>query len=132
ARLQVFPGTPTVVLDCAHNPASAQVLVDSLNESFAAGGRTLVFACSSDKDVSGMLAVLVHHFDRFIFTRYHLNPRTIPAQELAATVQSMTSRKAVSVMDDPVAAVAAGRKSDANLVVIAGSVYLAGEVLPSL
>ena len=53
---------PTVVLDVAHNVASVAALVESLHESFACERRTLVFAASRDKDVPGMLRVLVPHF----------------------------------------------------------------------
>src|SRR5207302_10913455 len=65
ARLEVVGSRPLVVLDCAHNLASAQALVDTLEASFPAaadsggnghrhGGRRLVvFAGSNDKDLAG-------------------------------------------------------------------------------
>src|SRR5262249_28964526 len=72
ARLEVLSRRPLVVLDCAHNDASIQALVDTLRQSFPApiptngsargGRRLLVFASSSDKDVPGILRTLGPHF----------------------------------------------------------------------
>ena len=56
----------------------------TLDESFAARPRVLVFATTCDKDVRGMLRALVGRFERIIFTRYQNNPRGLPAAELAA------------------------------------------------
>src|SRR5262249_44356482 len=50
ARLEVLGRCPWVVLDCAHNVASMQALVDTLQASFPVGRRLLVLASSSDKD----------------------------------------------------------------------------------
>ena len=58
ARMEVVAQRPMVVLDCAHNVASAQALVDTLQTSFTPKTRRLVFAASNDKDLPGMLAVL--------------------------------------------------------------------------
>src|SRR5262249_39969698 len=62
ARLEIVGGQPMVVLDCAHNLASAQALVETLRTSFdrpaGSARRLLVFAGSSDKDLAGMLQVL--------------------------------------------------------------------------
>src|SRR5262249_53093024 len=62
ARLEVMGRRPLVVLDCAHNDASARALVDTLITSFPPARRLLVFASSSDKDVAGMFRILAPHF----------------------------------------------------------------------
>src|SRR2546422_820425 len=58
ARLEAVGHAPLVLLDCAHNVASAQALLDTLQASFplqSSGRRILIFASSRDKDVAGML-----------------------------------------------------------------------------
>ena len=65
----------TVVLDTAHNPASARALVEALAEMPAAVARTLVLSISHDKDVRAIVGELAPHFDRFIVTQYQENPR---------------------------------------------------------
>ena len=63
ARVQVLSRRPAVVLDAAHNVASIEALVETLRESFSAGRRLLIFATTHDKDIRGMLQVLLDHFD---------------------------------------------------------------------
>ena len=66
------------MLDCAHNVASAQALVKTLLASFPTGGRRwLVFACSRDKDLAGMLEILTPHFAHVFLTRFTNNPRCV-------------------------------------------------------
>ena len=64
-----------VVIDAAHNAASVQSLVETLEETFAAKRRILVFATTQDKDVRGMLQRLLPQFELVILTRYLNNPR---------------------------------------------------------
>ncbi len=82
ARVEIMSRRPTVVVDAAHNVASVEALVATLRESFPAGRRTLIVACTKDKDVPGMLARLVPSFDRILLTRYENNPRAVPVEEL--------------------------------------------------
>ncbi len=58
ARVEILSRNPTVVLDVAHNVASAEALVEVLNTSFEAGTRILILATSKDKDVPGIVRVL--------------------------------------------------------------------------
>src|SRR5439155_5539420 len=58
ARLEIVQRQPLVLLDCAHNVASAQALAKTLQVSFpppAKARRSLIFAGSRDKDLAGML-----------------------------------------------------------------------------
>src|SRR5207248_8531247 len=65
ARLEVIGRRPLVLLDCAHNVASAEALVQTLQSSFPQARnsrRWLIFAGSSDKDLCGMVDILAPHF----------------------------------------------------------------------
>jgi dihydrofolate synthase/folylpolyglutamate synthase len=88
-RVEVFPGEPEVVLDAAHNPASARALVEALGEMPAASRRTLVLSVSHDKDVRAIVAALAPHFDRFVVTQYQENPRAVSARQLAETIRQV-------------------------------------------
>ena len=74
ARMEILSNRPLVILDCAHNVASAEALVKTLESSMPPGKRYLIFAGSSDKDIPGMFRVLAPCFQRFFLTRYHNNP----------------------------------------------------------
>jgi len=88
-RVEVVAGEPTVVLDTAHNPASARALVETLAEMPSPSRRTLVISVSSDKDVLAIVAELAPHFDRFIITQYQDNPRAVDADNLAQVVRAL-------------------------------------------
>src|SRR5262249_2580893 len=76
-------GRPAVVIDAAHNQASARALVEALAELPKHWRRTLLISISSDKDVAAILRELVPFFDRVVTTRYQENPRAVAAEELA-------------------------------------------------
>jgi dihydrofolate synthase / folylpolyglutamate synthase len=131
ARLEVLGRRPFVVLDCAHNVASVQALVDTLDVSFPPGRRLLVLACSTDKDLPGMVRVLGPHFHHAFLTRFHSNPRSAPPEQLAelfAETGDLPTTICPTAADAWTAAREAARPED--LICIAGSVFLAGELRP--
>jgi dihydrofolate synthase/folylpolyglutamate synthase len=129
ARIEVVSRRPTLVIDAAHNVASAAALTETMDESFAARRRMLVFATTRDKDARGMLALLAPRFDTVLLTRYANNPRGMPVDELAAMVEEPHKSRVV-VCDDTAAAwdEAHRRAAADDLVCIAGSFFLAAEM----
>jgi dihydrofolate synthase/folylpolyglutamate synthase len=96
-RVEVVPGEPTVVLDTAHNPASACALIEALAEMPRSSRQSLILSTSHDKDVPAIVAELAPHFDRFIVTKYQDNPRAVAAEELAAIVRQAVNNATVEV-----------------------------------
>jgi dihydrofolate synthase/folylpolyglutamate synthase len=133
ARLEVVGRRPLVVLDCAHNVASAEALAETLGSSFPPGRRLLVFAGSGDKDTAGMFRVLGPLFARAFVTRFSNNPRSVPPEQLA-TLWAKASQSPVEVCPTPAEALARARGEAAadDLICVTGSVFLAGEVRPLL
>ena len=91
-RLEVLGRRPTVVLDVAHNVASAQALADAIRTSFDCDDRVLILAASRDKDVEGIVQVLLPLFSRVVVTEYQENPRAVPSSTLADMVRREWSR----------------------------------------
>jgi dihydrofolate synthase/folylpolyglutamate synthase len=133
ARLEVVGRKPLVVLDCAHNVASAVALVRTLQSSFAPARRLLVFAGSGDKDLAGMFRVLAPHFCHAFLTRYTDNPRSVAPEKLADLLRAGGELPA-TVCPTPAEAYRAARAAAGpnDLICIAGSVFLAGELRPML
>jgi dihydrofolate synthase/folylpolyglutamate synthase len=133
ARLEVLGRRPFVVLDCAHNDASARAVVDTLATSFPPGRRLLVFAGSNDKDLATMFADLAPQFDQAFLTRYTSNPRSLPPEQLADLLRAAGSL-AATLHSTPAAAWHAARAAAGpdDLICITGSVFLAGELRPLL
>jgi dihydrofolate synthase/folylpolyglutamate synthase len=147
ARIEVIGRRPAIVLDAAHNVASVQALVSTLDDLFAGGLASsrewiLVLAVSRDKDVRGMLSVLLPHFHVVLATQYRDNPRAVPASELARLVRqqlhaglagaapcsSMPSK--VLVESRPVDAWERARKlaRPNQLICVTGSFFIASEL----
>jgi dihydrofolate synthase/folylpolyglutamate synthase len=85
-RVEIIAGEPMIVLDTAHNAASARALAETLAAMPAATRRTLVLSISHDKDVVAIVRELAPHFDRFIVTRYQENPRAVKTARLAQII----------------------------------------------
>jgi dihydrofolate synthase / folylpolyglutamate synthase len=81
-RLEILSRAPLVVVDCAHNPYSMQVLSKALDEWFPDQRWVVVFGASADKDIAGMLSTLLPRSVYNIVTRSD-HPRAAAPSELA-------------------------------------------------
>jgi dihydrofolate synthase/folylpolyglutamate synthase len=129
ARLEVVSRRPTVVLDSAHNAASVAALIATLDESFSARKRHLIFAATKDKDNRRMMELLLAACDEVYLTHYTTNPRFVPTDELAKIAVELTG-KSPPTFSTPAEAWAAAHKSASadDLICVAGSFFLAGEM----
>lgn len=135
ARLEVVGTRPLVILDCAHNVASTQALIDTLDDSFAVPGkRALIAAFSTDKQVAEMVQLLGPRFDRFFLTRYANNPRCMPPQQVAELLRETCPNARISIDEIASEALqqAKAQSGPDDLIAISGSVFLAGELQPLL
>jgi dihydrofolate synthase/folylpolyglutamate synthase len=130
ARMQVVARRPLVVLDCAHNVASAEALITTLLASFPPVRRCLIFAGSADKDLKGMLRILSPHFTHVFLTRYASSARGTPVEGLAELLRSVSDIPHTPCATPREALLAARSLASADdLVCATGSVFLAGELL---
>jgi dihydrofolate synthase/folylpolyglutamate synthase len=130
ARIEVLSTRPTIVVDAAHNWASTQALVGTLERDFpTAARRILVFAATRDKDVAGMLRLLLPRFDSVVLTQYQTNPRAVPIDELAALV-SATASQPCHTAPDPASAwrLASHLATPDDLICATGSFFIAAEL----
>jgi len=135
ARVETFAGTPYVVVDAAHNRASAAALVDTLGELPNTGPRTLVVAVSRDKDVAAICDALAQgSFQLAIATRYVDNLRAVDPHKLGELVREAVQEKGcrVSVAEDPTHAwqEATEQTPPDGMIVITGSFFIAAELRP--
>ena len=124
-RLQWIPGEPPLLLDGAHNPAGARALA-----AYLEGLRplVLVFGAMADKDVEALGRILFPLADALVLTRPR-DPRAATADEVARRTAPFS--RAARLEDNPRRALALARKllPPDRPVVVAGSLYLIGEVL---
>jgi dihydrofolate synthase/folylpolyglutamate synthase len=123
-RLELFRGRPDVLLDGAHNPAAAGALADYLQATRVPF--VLVFGAMRDKDVAGMARLLFPLARTVILTR--------AATARAATPEEIAEREPLAVSahraPDARSALALARTlaRAGETIVVAGSLYLVGEV----
>ncbi|MFT7630649.1 MAG: dihydrofolate synthase/folylpolyglutamate synthase [Mariniblastus sp.] len=141
-RTEVVSRSPTVVIDMAHNVASIEALLDSLQNDLdewkSSRRRVLIFATSRDKDAEGMLTQLVPNFDKIVLTRFQDNPRgrsEVELLELASAIQNQRQAKSLPAAElttqpTPLAAwesIQPGLDAS-DLACIAGSAFLVAEL----
>lgn len=119
----------TVLIDGAHNPGGASALATYLRDTFARQ-LPIVFGAMRDKDVGGMLTALVPSASHLILTAAD-SPRAAHPYDLSQIAARLAPHLPVIV--EPAAACALARAHDlGDPVVVAGSLYLAGEIRSSL
>lgn len=135
-RLERFsiPGKADVLLDVAHNPAGAWALraaVSALNAERCTLHPVLVFGCMKDKAFDEMARILFPLFDRIVVVPVP-SPRSASVDDLLAAA-ARTGTPAVAASDGASALQQAwSAVPPEGLIVVAGSVYLVGEVRPLL
>ncbi len=123
-----LPNGHEILLDAAHNPAGARALA-----SYLRGGGlkpTLVFGAMRDKDVEGMLTVLLPEIERVIVTQPS-NPRAADPEELATTIRALAPSMPVDVIASPRQAITSAT-TDSSRVLVAGSIFLLGDVMQEI
>lgn len=127
-RLEYFPGEPSLLLDGAHNADGMRKLAQFLEEFFPRIRPTVVLGILGDKDYRDMLAALAPVAGKLIVTQVD-NPRNLPLAEL--TLEAKLHCSQVEAQADPHKALAMALAGD-RLVVVAGSLYLVGELRPEI
>jgi dihydrofolate synthase/folylpolyglutamate synthase len=133
ARVEVLGERPWLIVDGAHNVASAQALAETLRTCLPDVPRTLVFGTTKDKDLHGQLRALLPLFSDVVATPYLENPRSVPPQDVARAVLSLSGREA-AIAFDPSTALARAREitPPEGLICVCGSLFLAAEARASL
>ncbi len=140
-RFERLTGTPTVILDGAHNPAGAAALARTLRDELGYQRQTtaLVLAVSADKPVAAMLAALAPHVGLIVATRYQqdramaaLDVATFGTEAAAAWATGVPPPLVVSAESLLPALALAGAWPGVERIVVAGSLFLVGEARTAL
>ncbi|MFT3707965.1 MAG: folylpolyglutamate synthase/dihydrofolate synthase family protein [Archangium sp.] len=126
-RLEEFEGPPLVVLDGAHNPAGVRSLLTALDSEYAGREVHLVFGVFADKDSAPMITALFPRVNA-IYLAPIANPRSRDPRTYEAQARALNAN--VTMHDSAEAALAAARaKAPKNaIVLVAGSLFLVGQL----
>jgi dihydrofolate synthase/folylpolyglutamate synthase len=128
-RFEIVRERPWVILDGAHNGEGASALAEVLKE-FRRGRRIkLLFAAMEDKDWRAMLSLLLPLVDEVMVTRVRMERSAEPGRIARWAARSLPHRMAEEA--------GAGLKvlfqeaGPDDIILVAGSLYLLGEVRPT-
>jgi dihydrofolate synthase/folylpolyglutamate synthase len=128
-RLQTISARPTVVVDGAHTPESAAALAGAMTQLYP--GRPIVLVCGvqADKDIPGIAAPLAAVVTRVVATAAHHRRAANPA--VIAGAFRNAGHSDVLLAAGPMAALALAKEAagSAGVVLVAGSLYLVGEIM---
>ena len=138
-RFEVVASDPfAVVLDGAHNPDGARALASTVERVFSGmRPRVLVVACSRDKQIDEMMQALAPCFDVVVATAAaHTRSGTADPEGLATAARAVWGAEApgpevyvkTPAHDAVRLGLAIARQRQAAAMVVAGSLYLIGEV----
>jgi dihydrofolate synthase/folylpolyglutamate synthase len=135
SRIQKLQDDPAIILDMSHNQESAAVLRKTLDKHFAHHPRrVLLIGVSKHKDKSKIIQTLAPFFSEVWVTQAD-QPRAESRQNLLRVCSKVhpNCREAASVAHGINAILdSLDEKGEGGLLVISGSIYVAGEALKAL
>lgn len=126
-RQELLPGSPDILLDVSHNPASFRALADTLDRFYKGRSVTVVVGILKDKDFLHCLEALKGRIKKVITVPID-HPRACDPKVLAGTARSVGLNAVEAAIAEEAFATLHG-ESGHDLGVVAGSFYLAGEYL---
>jgi dihydrofolate synthase/folylpolyglutamate synthase len=131
ARFEVVPGTPKVVIDGAHNPDAIEALAAALDAVYPGVRPVVVLGAMRDKDVAGMLARVARFAAAVVAAPCGSARETAPGEIARLAGERGVPAEAAGSAGEALAA-ARRRAGSGGLVVVCGSLYLAGATLSAL
>jgi len=129
-RIATPVGAPGLLLDAAHNVMAAEQLAKFL-KAHPHDRRVLLFGVMKDKRVREMLAHLLPHVAHFVATRPEMSRARGPEELAAFSAEQGTPAEAIASSSDALAR-ARELAGPTGEVVVAGSIFLLGEVVEAL
>jgi dihydrofolate synthase / folylpolyglutamate synthase len=125
-RCEIIAGRPRIILDGAHNEASAEALARTLRSNAAKGNIILVIGVSKDKDARGICRHLVPLARHCIATQAD-NPRARSAAAMAAVLMDYQSPVIQAQRVAEALAIARRCSRGSDTIVVTGSLFIVGE-----
>lgn len=126
-RMEVLHREPLLIVDCAHNAYSAQMLVRSLEEWFPGKKWVLIYGASSDKDLTGMLQALLPISAHIIVTRsYH--PRAVTPYQLADLCADLGQGAEIAISPQRALEQACNQTHSEFGILVTGSVFMVADI----
>jgi dihydrofolate synthase/folylpolyglutamate synthase len=130
-RLEIVQENPTVILDCAHNPAGMKALRSALEQLFRGKKVTFVMGIMRDKDIHGIVKEITSMADNIIITKPTFERAAEPEIIEREAKKYCNNVLIKSGVEDAVSyALKNAAKND--IICITGSIFNVGEALTAI
>lgn len=128
-RIQIIGKNPTIILDGAHNPESAEALIETIS-GLVYNRVVFIISIFADKDIKSFIRVIMKIAEKIIITKISYARTAEPSSML----KLFPKYDNIIVKDNLEKALgyAKGIANKDDLICITGSMYLVGEVLKKL
>lgn len=126
-RFEVFPGSPVIVLDGAHNRQSARRLAETVQVHFSGKRLVVIFGASVDKDIAAIFAELLPLSSGLVLYQAD-HPRAASSDDLAGQIGDFAVQRQVASSAKEAFSIAEKMAGSDGVVLVTGSLYLAGEL----
>ncbi len=126
-RIERLGTHPEILVDAAHNPSGARALAKFLREHRAGRRMHLVYGAVRDKAIEEATGLLFPCVDRVILTRSKISRSVSPEGLLAMVDHHHENMSVAPNVREALERAKAGAAPD-DVIVIAGSIFLVGEV----
>jgi dihydrofolate synthase/folylpolyglutamate synthase len=130
-RFELVRTNPLTLIDGGHNPSAAAKLAHEIRRTFPDKEVILVLAVSGDKDAAGIVSALAPVATKIIVTQYSL-ARSMLAEKLYPIARRFSTNCIMKQNVETAIAYADSDATDNSLILITGSLYIAGEALQLL
>lgn len=130
-RLQLILNEPMVLLDVGHNPDAMALLVSSLKSLASEREGVLLFGAMRDKDVRTMLRTIAPPFKHVVLTQLKTE-RSLKLNELKLISDSIKLTAEIFSNSFEALSEAISKVKKDGFLLVTGSHYLAGEIMPLL
>ena len=131
ARVELISRDPLVILDGSHNDGSTAALGDIIKRHLEGRKIVAVMGMMADKDCRKSLSNLVPSFTE-VFTVKPSNPRSMEAEDLSAIVREFGVKSTPCATAEEGIEKAYSLVGEYDLMIVCGSLYLAGDVREKL
>ncbi len=127
-RLQILEKEPLTILDGGHNPGAAQALAEALKELAGKKPVGLICGMCGDKDMAGFFGPIARRLKRVWAVRL-TTPRSVDPARIVETTFAFGLRAETATLSEAREAARKWALEAGGVVCVAGSLFLAGEVL---
>lgn len=125
-RLELIREHPRTIVDAAHNAASIAALMRAIGQNISYDSMVVIFGCSADKDIDGMLNQLQLGADKVIFTSNGTARSADPKELLTRFLEKTQKMAQMEPTLEDAYRTACNCVTRDDLICITGSFYLVG------